>query len=364
MDEVQAAARLARAPGEEGAAAQGAPGRAADARGGPPGRGARRARRRGAAPRRRGGRRAAPRRDGPDPRGRPGRGARAGARRRHGGRAAGGRGPPRAPAGGARARGMRGAAPSSCAWWSATSAPRSTGSARRPEPLSLRLKTLAEERRAKGTLARGDPARVRGAAGAGRGRGGGARRAPAAPPRRPRGGRGRGARSRWASRGAEPSWGRCWARWASAASSSAPAPGPPPGGAGRRPRPSAPGIEAARGAASARVGAAAARVAALEVELRELATDAGAAIGRARRGDGGGRGLPVTLAARRSSRAALEELEAAASRATRRASRPCSRRPGRRASAGSWARWPTFSRCPGSSSARSRRRWASGSSGW
>ena len=69
-------------------------------------------------------------------------------------------------------------------------------------------------------------------------------------------------------------------------------------------------IEAARGAASARVGAAAARVAALEVELRDLATDAGAAAAERAAATEAAETCRVTLASRRSSRAALEELEA------------------------------------------------------
>ena len=69
-------------------------------------------------------------------------------------------------------------------------------------------------------------------------------------------------------------------------------------------------IEAARGAASSRVGAAAARVAAIEVELRELATDAGAASAERAASTEAVETCRVTLAARRSSRAMLEELEA------------------------------------------------------
>ena len=69
-------------------------------------------------------------------------------------------------------------------------------------------------------------------------------------------------------------------------------------------------IEAARGAASSRVGAAAARVATIEVELRELATDAGAAAAERAASTEAVETCRVTLAARRSSRAALEELEA------------------------------------------------------
>jgi chromosome segregation protein len=69
-------------------------------------------------------------------------------------------------------------------------------------------------------------------------------------------------------------------------------------------------IEAARGTASARVGAAAARVAALEVELRELATDAGAAAFERIQAGEAAEACRVTIAARRSSLAALEELEA------------------------------------------------------
>ena len=69
-------------------------------------------------------------------------------------------------------------------------------------------------------------------------------------------------------------------------------------------------IEAARGVASARVGAAAARVATLEVELRDLATDAGAAaVERIQAGEAA-EACRVSIAARRSSLAALEELEA------------------------------------------------------
>jgi chromosome segregation protein len=70
------------------------------------------------------------------------------------------------------------------------------------------------------------------------------------------------------------------------------------------------GIEAARGAASARVGAAAARVAALEVELRELATDAGTVAAERAAATEAAEACRVALAARRSSRTALEELEA------------------------------------------------------
>jgi chromosome segregation protein len=69
-------------------------------------------------------------------------------------------------------------------------------------------------------------------------------------------------------------------------------------------------IEAARGAASARVGAAAARVAALEVELRDLATDAGAAAVERAASTEAVETCRVALASRRSSRAVLEELEA------------------------------------------------------
>ena len=69
-------------------------------------------------------------------------------------------------------------------------------------------------------------------------------------------------------------------------------------------------IEAARGAASSRVGAAAARVAALELELRELATDAGSAAADRAASAEAVETCRVTLASRRSSRAALEELEA------------------------------------------------------
>jgi chromosome segregation protein len=69
-------------------------------------------------------------------------------------------------------------------------------------------------------------------------------------------------------------------------------------------------IDEARGAASARVSAAAARVATLEVELRELATDAGAAAAERIAATEAAETARVTLAARRSSRAALEELEA------------------------------------------------------
>jgi chromosome segregation protein len=69
-------------------------------------------------------------------------------------------------------------------------------------------------------------------------------------------------------------------------------------------------IETARGAASARVSAAAARLATLEVELRELATDAGAAAAERTAAAEAADTCRVTLAARRSSRAALEELEA------------------------------------------------------
>jgi chromosome segregation protein len=69
-------------------------------------------------------------------------------------------------------------------------------------------------------------------------------------------------------------------------------------------------IETARGAASARVSAAAARLATLEVELRELATDAGAAAAERTAATEAAETGRVTLAARRSSRAALEELEA------------------------------------------------------
>ena len=69
-------------------------------------------------------------------------------------------------------------------------------------------------------------------------------------------------------------------------------------------------IEAARGVASARVSAAAARVAALEVELRDLATDAGAAAAERTAATEAAETCRVTLASRRSSRAALEELEA------------------------------------------------------
>ena len=69
-------------------------------------------------------------------------------------------------------------------------------------------------------------------------------------------------------------------------------------------------IELARGAASARVSAAAARLATLEVELRELATDAGAAAAERAAATEAGETGRITIAARRSSRAALEELEA------------------------------------------------------
>jgi chromosome segregation protein len=69
-------------------------------------------------------------------------------------------------------------------------------------------------------------------------------------------------------------------------------------------------IEAERGAASARVSAAAARLATLEVELRELATDASAAAAERASATEAAETCRVTLAARRSSRAALEELEA------------------------------------------------------
>jgi chromosome segregation protein len=69
-------------------------------------------------------------------------------------------------------------------------------------------------------------------------------------------------------------------------------------------------IEAARGAASARVGAAAARVAVLEVELRDLATDASAAAAERSAATEAAETGRVNLAARRSSLAALEELEA------------------------------------------------------
>ncbi len=69
-------------------------------------------------------------------------------------------------------------------------------------------------------------------------------------------------------------------------------------------------IEAERGTASARVSAAAARLATLEVELRELATDAGAAASERAAASEAAEQCRVTLAARRSSRAALEELEA------------------------------------------------------
>jgi chromosome segregation protein len=69
-------------------------------------------------------------------------------------------------------------------------------------------------------------------------------------------------------------------------------------------------LEAARSAAGARVGAAAARVAALEVELRDLATDTGAAIAERASAAEGAESSRLTLAARRSSLAALEELEA------------------------------------------------------
>jgi chromosome segregation protein len=58
------------------------------------------------------------------------------------------------------------------------------------------------------------------------------------------------------------------------------------------------------------VGAAAARVAALEVELRDLATDTGAAIAERASAAEGAESSRLTLAARRSSLAALEELEA------------------------------------------------------
>jgi chromosome segregation protein len=69
-------------------------------------------------------------------------------------------------------------------------------------------------------------------------------------------------------------------------------------------------LEAARGAAGARVGAAAARVAALEVELRNLATDSGAAIAERSAASETAEACRLALAARRSSLAALEELEA------------------------------------------------------
>src|SRR5262245_12130463 len=69
-------------------------------------------------------------------------------------------------------------------------------------------------------------------------------------------------------------------------------------------------IEAARGVASARVSAAAARLATLEVELRELATDAGAAAAERAAATEAAEACRVSMAARRSSRAALEELEA------------------------------------------------------
>jgi chromosome segregation protein len=69
-------------------------------------------------------------------------------------------------------------------------------------------------------------------------------------------------------------------------------------------------LETARGVAGARVGAAAARVAALEVELRDLATDSGAAIAERGQASEAAEACRLTLAARRSSLAALEELEA------------------------------------------------------
>jgi chromosome segregation protein len=69
-------------------------------------------------------------------------------------------------------------------------------------------------------------------------------------------------------------------------------------------------IEAARGVASSRVGAAAARVATLEVELRDLATDAGAAAAERAQAAEAVETCRVTIAARRSSLLALEELEA------------------------------------------------------
>src|SRR5262249_8867114 len=69
-------------------------------------------------------------------------------------------------------------------------------------------------------------------------------------------------------------------------------------------------IEEARGAASARVSAAAARLATLEVQLRELATHARAAAAERAAAMEAAETCRVTLAARRSSLAALEELEA------------------------------------------------------
>jgi chromosome segregation protein len=69
-------------------------------------------------------------------------------------------------------------------------------------------------------------------------------------------------------------------------------------------------LEAARGAAGARVGAAAARVAALEVELRDLATDTGAALAERAAAAETVESSRLALAARRSSLEALEELEA------------------------------------------------------
>jgi len=69
-------------------------------------------------------------------------------------------------------------------------------------------------------------------------------------------------------------------------------------------------IDVERGAASARVSAAAARLATLEVELRELATDASAAAAERASATEAAESARLSLAARRSSRAALEELEA------------------------------------------------------
>src|SRR5262249_48395577 len=69
-------------------------------------------------------------------------------------------------------------------------------------------------------------------------------------------------------------------------------------------------IEAARGGASARVSAAAARLATLEVELRELATDAGAAAAERAAATEAAEACGVGRAGRRSGRSGLEELEA------------------------------------------------------
>ena len=71
----------------------------------------------------------------------------------------------------------------------------------------------------------------------------------------------------------------------------------------------------------------------------------------------------MTLAARRSSLAALEELEAQRA-GYGQGVQAVFQAAGEARLGASWARWPICSTCPGSSSAPSRRRWASASSGW